>query len=102
MAFSALSFCFVIIVPLQGYDEPNVSLIQTPSLVRLLLTVHNYEYHGEDRVAFAGVGFGGQLPIVLPELDIVLVFTGWNIHANRPSLGTQDAIERVLEAVKAP
>jgi len=41
MAFSALSFCFVIIVPLQGYDEPNVSLIQTPSLVRLLLTVHN-------------------------------------------------------------
>jgi transposase InsO family protein len=41
MAFSALSFYFVIIVPLQGYDEPKVSLIQTPSLVRLLLTVHN-------------------------------------------------------------
>ena len=53
-------------------------------------------------MAFAGVGFGGQLPIVLPELDIVLVFTGWNIHADRPSLGAQDAIERVLEAVKAP
>jgi hypothetical protein len=28
MAFSALSFFFVIIVPLLSYDEPNGSLIQ--------------------------------------------------------------------------
>jgi hypothetical protein len=41
MAFSALSFFFVIIVPLQGNDESNVSLIQTACLVRLPLTAHN-------------------------------------------------------------
>jgi hypothetical protein len=40
IAFSALSFFFVIIVPLQGNDESNVSLIQTTCLVRLLLTGH--------------------------------------------------------------
>lgn len=64
--------------------------------------LYHYNYRGEDRVAFAGAGFGGQRPIVLPELDIVLVFTGWNILPDRPSLQTTDAIERILEAVKNP
>jgi CubicO group peptidase (beta-lactamase class C family) len=63
--------------------------------------LYHYEDQGEDRVAFAGAGFGGQHPIVLPEYDLVLVFTGWNILPDRPSLGAQDAIERILEAVKA-
>lgn len=62
----------------------------------------HYEFNGEDRVAFAGLGFGGQLPIVLPELDLVLVVTGWNALPDRPSLGVEEAIERILEAVKAP
>jgi hypothetical protein len=44
MAFSALSFCFFIIVPLQSYDEPNVSLIQTPGFVRLSLTGNSRKY----------------------------------------------------------
>lgn len=83
--------------------EPSLSVTDDHSIqYGYKWWLYHYDYHGEDRVAFAGVGFGGQLPIVLPELDIGLVFTGWNIHANRPSLGTQDAIERVLEAVKAP
>ena len=51
-------------------------------------------------MAFAGSGFGGQLPIVLPELDLVLVFTGWNILPDRPELKTQVLIERILQAVK--
>jgi hypothetical protein len=41
IAFSALSFFFVIIVPLAGNDESNVSLTQTACSVRLLLTGHN-------------------------------------------------------------
>jgi len=83
--------------------EPSLSVTDDHSIqYGYKWWLYHYDYHGEDRVAFAGVGFGGQLPIVLPELDIVLVFTGWNIHADRPSLGAQDAIERVLEAVKAP
>jgi CubicO group peptidase (beta-lactamase class C family) len=64
--------------------------------------LYHYQYEGEDRVAFAGEGFGGQHSIVLPELDIVLVFTGWNILPDRPSLETTVAIERILKAVKKP
>jgi hypothetical protein len=37
----ALSFFFVIIVPLLSYDEPKHSLIQTPRLVRLSLTANS-------------------------------------------------------------
>jgi hypothetical protein len=43
MAFSALSFFFVIVVPLAGDDEPNISLIQTPQSVRLPLTAHTLD-----------------------------------------------------------
>lgn len=51
------------------------------------------------RVAFGGSGLGGQRPIVLPELDLVIVFTGWNILPDRPSLPARVAIDRVLDAV---
>ena len=61
-----------------------------------------YEYQGEERVAFAGFGFGGQYPIVIPELDLVIVFTGWNILAEGPRLSALEGIERILQAVKDP
>lgn len=64
--------------------------------------LYHYQYKNEDRVAIAGIGFGGQLPIVLPELEVVLVFTGWNILPDRPSLGTREAIKQILDAVVAP
>lgn len=61
-----------------------------------------YPYGPNDsRLAWAGSGFGGQLPIVLPDDDIVMVFTGWNILPGRPSLGPGTAISRVREAVIA-
>jgi len=59
----------------------------------------HYQHGGEDLVAFEGNGFGGQLPIVLPDLDMVIVFTGWNALPDRPSMGTDVAIRRVVEAV---
>jgi len=43
-AFSALSFFLVIIVPLLSYDEPKVSLIQTPRFVRLSLTANGHAF----------------------------------------------------------
>jgi len=52
------------------------------------------------RWAWAGSGFGDQLPIVIPEYDLIMVFTGWNILSNKPSLSHEEAIERVLRAVK--
>jgi CubicO group peptidase (beta-lactamase class C family) len=58
-----------------------------------------YPYGKAGRLAFGGSGFGGQRPIVLPDLDLVMVFTGWNILPGRPSLGPRTAIDRVLQAV---
>jgi CubicO group peptidase (beta-lactamase class C family) len=56
--------------------------------------------HGTDgRLAFAGSGFGGQRPIVVPELDLVMVYTGWNILPDQPSLSPRVAIDRIVDAV---
>jgi CubicO group peptidase (beta-lactamase class C family) len=59
-----------------------------------------YDY-GDDRLnyAWAGSGFGGQWPIVIPEYGIVAVFTGWNIIGGRPSLRVTEAIRRLVSAV---
>ncbi len=62
----------------------------------------HYQYKGEERVAFAGSGFGGQYPIVIPELDMVIVFTGWNIIKKGPRLSAREGIKRILEAVIEP
>ena len=62
----------------------------------------HYQYKGKERVAFAGFGFGGQYPIVIPELDMVIVFTGWNILAEGPRMSALKGIKRILEAVKTP
>lgn len=52
------------------------------------------------RLAWAGSGFGGQIPVAIAEHDLVLVFTGWNILPGRPALGRQVAVERVLAALR--
>lgn len=51
------------------------------------------------QLAWAGSGFGGQRPIVVPEHDLVIVFTGWNILPDRPSLSPRVALDRVLAAL---
>ena len=57
--------------------------------------------YGNDKAkyAWAGSGFGGQFPIIIPEYDIVAVFTGWNIIGGRASLGSSEAIRRIVHAV---
>jgi CubicO group peptidase (beta-lactamase class C family) len=58
-----------------------------------------YPYGKDDpRLAFGGSGFGGQLPVVIPDYDIVIVFTAWNI-LDGPRLTQREAIDRVLAAV---
>jgi CubicO group peptidase (beta-lactamase class C family) len=54
------------------------------------------------RLAWAGSGFGGQMPIVLADYDLVMVFTGWNILADKPRLSHRVAIDRILRAVVRP
>jgi CubicO group peptidase (beta-lactamase class C family) len=57
--------------------------------------------YGKDgkQMAWGGSGLGGQRPIVFPEYDLLVVFTGWNILPNKPSLTPRVAIDRILEAV---
>jgi CubicO group peptidase (beta-lactamase class C family) len=58
-----------------------------------------YPYgNGDPRLAFGGSGFGGQLPIVLADEDIVIVVNAWNI-LNGPQLGTSTVISRVRSAL---
>ena len=49
--------------------------------------------------AYAAWGYGGQLLIVVPELELISVFTGWNIY-DKPSLDPGFALGRVLAALK--
>lgn len=56
---------------------------------------------GSSKFAWAGSGFGGQKPIVLPDYDMVLVFTGWNILDGK-ALSHRVAIDRAIGAVVKP
>jgi CubicO group peptidase (beta-lactamase class C family) len=59
-----------------------------------------YSFNNDDsKYVWAGSGFGGQLPIIIPDYDIVAVFTGWNI-AGGPSLRVNEAINRLVNAVE--
>jgi CubicO group peptidase (beta-lactamase class C family) len=58
-----------------------------------------FPYGDGSRRAWAGSGLGGQMPIVIPEQDLVLVFTAWNVLPDKPHLTHREAIERVLEAL---
>jgi CubicO group peptidase (beta-lactamase class C family) len=51
-----------------------------------------------ERYAWAARGFGGQELRVVPELQLIAVFTGWDIlpHAEEPK---HDELERVINAV---
>lgn len=55
--------------------------------------------HGDaGRHAWAALGYGGQRLLVLPEYDLVAVFTGWNIYET-PALDVNYVLERLLQAV---
>jgi len=59
-----------------------------------------YPYgEGNSKLAWAGSGFGGQMPIIVPDQDLVIVFTGWNILDGK-RLGHREALDRVLRAIR--
>ena len=49
--------------------------------------------------AYAAIGYGGQYLIVVPQLDLIAVFTAWNIYDQR-SFDVRAALERVLTTMK--
>jgi len=60
---------------------------------------HPYTYREQKLTAHFGKGFGGQRPIFLPELDLVIVLTGWNILPDQPFFTAMEAVERVTAAL---
>lgn len=59
-----------------------------------------HEYGSKQQRAWCGSGFGGQVPVIIPEYNIVAVFTGWNILEGKPGLGTRTILRRLVNAVK--
>ncbi len=49
--------------------------------------------------AFAGIGYGGQLLVVVPQRELIAVLTGWNIY-DKPALTARFVLDRVIEAVQ--
>jgi CubicO group peptidase (beta-lactamase class C family) len=56
---------------------------------------------GSDLPAYAALGYGGQRLVVVPALDLIAVFTGWNVY-DKPPLDTRLALDRLLQAVERP
>jgi CubicO group peptidase (beta-lactamase class C family) len=54
---------------------------------------------GKEPYVAAARGYGGQYLLVVPEHDLIAVFTGWNIY-DKPPLNPKLALDRVLEAVR--
>lgn len=54
---------------------------------------------GAQSYAYAARGYGGQALIVVPEYNLISVFTGWNIY-DVPALSSNLALARVLQAVR--
>jgi CubicO group peptidase (beta-lactamase class C family) len=48
---------------------------------------------------YAAIGYGGQYLMVVPSLDLIAVFTGWNIW-DKPELDIVYALDGVLKAIK--
>ena len=51
------------------------------------------------KFVWSGSGFGGQIPMAVPELDLVIVFNGWNILPGRPALPRGRVLDRILKGI---
>jgi CubicO group peptidase (beta-lactamase class C family) len=49
---------------------------------------------------WSGSGFGGQLPAIVVDKDMVVVFNGWNILPGRPGLPVRRVLDRLAAAAK--
>ena len=51
----------------------------------------------EGKYAITGLGYGGQRLIIIPEKELIAVFTGWNIY-DKPSLNANFVLKHLLHA----
>jgi len=54
---------------------------------------------GTQKYALTGIGYGGQLLLVLPEYELIAVFTGWNIFGT-PPLSADYTVKYLIEAIR--
>jgi CubicO group peptidase (beta-lactamase class C family) len=47
---------------------------------------------------YAGLGYGGQFLFIVPERDLIAVFSAWNIYGTRSSLTMDLFLEQILPA----
>ena len=52
------------------------------------------------KFVWSGSGFGGQMPMVFPELDMVVVFYAWNILPGQKSLPRRSVVQRLVQAAR--
>ncbi len=88
-----------IVTPEWVADSVSPKIAVDKSGVKYGLKWWLFPYGDGSKTAWAGSGFGGQMPIILPEQDLVLVVTGWNILPEGLHFGHKEAIDRVLRAI---
>ena len=54
--------------------------------------------YGENKITMLASGLGGQRMLVIPEFNIVAVFTGWNVYET-PALNSWMAMYKIIDAV---
>jgi len=87
----------------EGWAEASTTAQVDASLDKRGLT-YGYQWWvapSGNTQAYAALGYGGQHLIVVPALELIAVFTGWNIY-DKPPLDTRFALDRMLQTVKRP
>ena len=55
--------------------------------------------YNKDNIAWLASGLGGQRLLIIPEFDIIAVFTGWNVYETT-ALSSYLALQKVLGSVQ--
>ncbi len=64
---------------------------------------YGYQWWRPDRndtVVWAGLGFGGQFLLILPEHDLIGVVNSWNIFGDRPASILRGFLNALIESVE--
>lgn len=85
-------------------DPAWVKASVTPAVTVSATAKYGYKWwlhpygEGGTRLAWAGSGFGGQRPLIFPEHDLIVIYTGWDVQ--RPGMPLRVAMDRVLQALR--
>ncbi len=88
------------ILPEGWAKEATAAHVEVPGRAERRYGYQWWKIVGRDRPnnLFAN-GYGGQYLLVVPALDLIAVFTGWNIY-DKPPLDPAMSLDRIVAAVK--